>query len=295
MDLLFKDITVITMDGEQAPEKACVGIDKGKISFIGKNAPGLPAERVIEGSDKLLLPGLYNCHAHTPMSLLRGYASDLNLHDWLFDYIFPVEKKFTHEMIYTGSLISAAEMLSNGIISFSDMYFMLEDTARAVYESGMKANLSNGMIAFDPEYDFFKDKSYTETAFILSNYHNHGDGRIKADASIHAEFTSFDRAWRQVVEYAKENSLIMHIHLSETQAEHENCKIKYGMTPAQILNSHGVFDVKTVTAHCVWLENADAEILKEKGATVVHNPISNLKLTSKSSDKNLQNSTVYPA
>ena len=280
MELLFKDITVISMENGRGPYKTCVGIDKGKISFLGEYTAGLTAKRVIDGTDKLLMPGLYNCHTHTPMSLMRGYASDLNLQDWLFNHIIPVEQKFAEGMTYTGALISAAEMISNGVISFSDMYFMLEGVAGAVCESGMKANLSNALTAFSPEYDYFKDRSYTDTAYILDNYHKHMDGRIKADVSIHAEYTSNGRAWRQAVDYAKENSLIMHLHLSETQEEHENCKRKYGMTPAQVFNSHGVFDVMTIAAHCVWLEEADIEILKEKGVTVVHNPVSNLKLSS---------------
>jgi len=280
MDVLFKDIMVLTMENGEILNKACVGIDKGKISFIGEYSQGLTADRIVGGSDKLLMPGLYNCHAHSPMSLLRGYASDMDLQDWLFKYILPIEQRFSEGMTYTGALISAAEMLSNGVISFSDMYFMIDGIAEAVHEAGMKANLSNAVIALSPEYDYFKDRSYTETAFILNKYHNHADGRIKADAGIHAESTSFDRAWRQVAGYAKENSLIMHIHLSETRAEHDGCIRKYGMTPAQTLYNQGVFDVRTIAAHCVWLEGADVELLKEKGVTVVHNPVSNLKLSS---------------
>ena len=280
MDVLFKDIMVLTMENGEILNKACVGIDKGKISFIGEYSQGLTADRIVGGSDKLLMPGLYNCHAHSPMSLLRGYASDMDLQDWLFKYILPIEQRFSEGMTYTGALISAAEMLSNGVISFSDMYFMIDGIAEAVHEAGMKANLSNAVIALSPEYDYFKDRSYTETAFILNKYHNHADGRIKADAGIHAESTSFDGAWRQVAGYAKENSLIMHIHLSETRAEHDGCIRKYGMTPAQTLYNQGVFDVRTIAAHCVWLEGADVELLKEKGVTVVHNPVSNLKLSS---------------
>ncbi|MDR2649161.1 MAG: amidohydrolase [Clostridiales bacterium] len=280
MDLLFKDITVIPMEGERVLRGACVGVDAGKICHVGGNDPKLSADRVIDGSDKLLLPGLYNCHTHTPMSLMRGYASDLKLQDWLFNYISPVEGRFAEGMAYTGALISVAEMLSNGVVSFSDMYFMLEGIAAAADEAGVKANLCNGMTAFSPEFDYFKDRSYMETAYILNNYHHRADGRIKADAGIHAEFTSFGRAWRQVVELAEEHGLIMHIHLSETLLEHENCKAKYGTTPAQTLNGYGVFDVRAIAAHCVWLEDSDIDIFREKSVTAVHNPVSNLKLSS---------------
>jgi len=279
MELLFKDITVITM-ADDILYNVCVGVDKGKISYVGEYKPEFVAERIINGVDKLLLPGLYNCHAHTPMSLMRGYASDLDLQDWLFNHIFPVEKKYTRDITYAGALISVAEMLSCGVIAFSDMYFMIDCIARAVDESGMKANLSHGMTAFTPDFDYFKDRCYTETAFVWNNYHNSDNGRIKADVSIHGEYTSFEGAWHQASDYAKKNDLIMHLHLSETQVEHDNCKKKYGLTPAQIFNKHGIFDSKTVAAHCVWIEEEDIDILKERDVTLVHNPVSNLKLSS---------------
>ena len=280
MELLFKDITVLPMEDGKVLRNACVGIDNGKIVFMDEHAQGLTANRIIDGTDKLLLPGFYNCHAHTPLSLLRGYASDLNLQEWLFGYIFPAEQKYAKGMVYTGAMLSVAEMISNGVISFSDMYFMMDEVSEAVGESGMKANLSNGMTAFSPEFDYYNDRSYTETKYILDTYHNKADGRIKADAGIHAVFTSFDRAWRQAVEFAKENELIMQLHLSETREEHENCKKKYGKTPAQVLDEHGVFDVRAIAAHCVWLEDQDIEILKKKSVTTIHNPVSNLKLSS---------------
>jgi 5-methylthioadenosine/S-adenosylhomocysteine deaminase len=173
-----------------------------------------------------------------------------------------------------------AEMLSCGVIAFSDMYFMADCIAQAVDESGMKANLSHGMTAFTPDFDYFKDRSHTETENIWNSYHNNDNGRIKADASIHGEYTSFERAWLQVSDYAKEKGLIMHLHLSESKVEHDNCKKKYGLTPAQVFSKHGIFDSKTMAAHCVWLEEEDMDILKEKNVTLVHNPVSNLKLSS---------------
>jgi 5-methylthioadenosine/S-adenosylhomocysteine deaminase len=114
----------------------------------------------------------------------------------------------------------------------------------------------------------------------LRDFHNQGDGRIKADASIHGVYTSFAPTWRQVTEFASEHRLNMHVHLSETKTEHENCIQAYGMTPAQVFARHGVFDTPTTAAHCVWVSDEDMDILAAKGVTAAHNPYSNLKLAS---------------
>ena len=120
--------------------------------------------------------------------------------------------------------------------------------------------------------------SYTRE--VLEKFHGADDGRVKLDVSIHAEYTSFPGLWQDFSRFAKENGLNMHIHLSETRSEHENCVEKYGKTPAAILAENGVFDTRTTAAHCVWLSDADMDLLREKNVTVSHTPVSNLKLAS---------------
>ncbi len=285
MDILFKNATVVTMDeaGGLNPvlKNCCVGIEKTKISYIGNWTDTLKANRIIDCSKKILMPSLINCHTHTPMSLLRGYASDLNLQQWLFDYIFPAEDKMTKKDCYIGTLLSAAEMIASGTASFTDMYFNLDAVSDAVFEAKVKACLSNSVIAFDSEnFNFKNDSSYIQSMYVLEKYCNATSGRIKLDASIHAEYTSSYKAWLQVIEFAKEHNLNMHVHISETQYEHENCKLKYGITPTQIFNKYGLFDIKTNAAHCVFLEQCDLEIFAQNGVSVAHNPVSNLKLGS---------------
>ncbi len=282
MDILFKNVTAVLTMSDESPvlKNVCVGVDGGKIKYVGQFNETLSASRVIDCTQKLLMPALTNCHAHTPMSILRGYANDIKLKEWLFDHIFPAEQKFTDEMVYLGATLSIAEMVASGTVAFSDMYLGLPQIARAVVETGVKASISNGVITFDPNFDFLSCKEYKESICVLSDYHKKGDGRVRLDASIHGEYTSFDRAWHEVVEFAKQNSLHMHIHLSETKHEHEACKEKYGMTPTEVFYKNGVFDVPVIAAHGVWLEENDMEILAKCGATVVHNPVSNLKLAS---------------
>jgi 5-methylthioadenosine/S-adenosylhomocysteine deaminase len=156
----------------------------------------------------------------------------------------------------------------------------MDVTADAVHDAGLLANISNGIIAFDKDtYDFTKDHVYDQTTRAIEKYAG-GDGRVKIDAAIHGVYTSFPPAWEQVTDFAHKHNLQMHVHLSETQTEQETCMANFGTTPTQMFNRYGVFDVPTTAAHAVWVTNEDMAILAEKGVTVAHNPISNLKLAS---------------
>ncbi len=280
-DLLFKDMTVVTMTENKALSDTSVGIKDGKIAYIGPYKPELSADRVIEKPYGVLMPSLINTHTHSPMCLIRGYGADLNLQDWLYNYIFPAEGQFTAQMPYIGANLMIAEMISSGTTAFTDMYFGMDTVTRAVAETGVKINASNAIMAFDHSgYDLTQTPSYTETMAILADYHHAYNGRIKAEASIHAEYTSYNDAWEQTVEFAKKHGLRMHVHLSETKTEHEECKARYGMTPTQILDKHHVFDIPTTAAHCVWVEDSDMDIMAERKVNAAHNPVSNLKLAS---------------
>lgn len=283
MDILFKNATVITLQEEIGIlDNACVGVSQEKIEYLGKYDETCKADRVIDCSGKVIMPGLYNCHTHTPMSLLRGYENNRSLHDWLKNAIFPAEDYFRNvsKSTYIGALISIADMIESGTIAFSDMYFKMVDIAKAVDESGIKACLCNPILCnSDEAFDLKTDLSYLETKEVYEQY-GYNNSRIKVDMGIHAEYTSNPEAWEQVIACAKDNKLNMQIHLSETKYEHENCKRKYGLTPTQLFDKFHLFDLKTTAAHGVWLEDSDIEILKDKPVTLVNNPVSNLKLAS---------------
>jgi len=282
MDILFKNIVVVTMDEKNPVLNGMdVGITGRKISYIEKTTENSPAAaRIINGKEKVLMPGLYNCHSHAAMVMFRGLANDRNLEDWLFNHIFPAEKKWTPELIRTGATLAIADMISSGTVSFSDMYSLMNTTAQVASESGIMANISNGIISFDNDFDFAKDHVYEQTTRAMEAHHGKGDGRIKIDASIHGVYTSKPQAWRQVIAFAQKNNLGFHVHLSETKTEHENCIKTFGKTPTQILNEYGIYDAPTTAAHAVWVTDEDIKILAEKGVTIAHNPMSNLKLAS---------------
>ena len=282
MDILLKNATIVTMEKENPVlQNASLGITGRKITLLLSKTNDQQANRIIDCTGKVIMPGLYNCHAHAAMTMFRGYANDLNLEDWLFNHILPAERKWTPELIKTATTLAVAEMIAGGTVSFTDMYYFMDMVADVAYETGVLANVSNAVVGPDKDtYDFHKDNVYGQTLKAIEKYHKKEDGRVKIDASIHGVYTSHPPAWAQVMEFTHKHGLDMHVHLSETKTEHEGCIKTYGKTPAGVFAEHNVFDVRTLAAHGTWVTDEDIAILAEKGVTVAHNPLSNLKLAS---------------
>lgn len=281
MDLIFRNVSMVNVYKNRIDSISCIGVKDGKIAYMGEKDDNILGERVVDCSKMVMMPGLYNCHTHTPMSLLRGIEDNSVLQTWLKSYIFPAENYFREkkDAIYWASLLSIADMISSGIVSFSDMYFNMFEIAEAVFESGIKANLCNPIICQrDSMFSYYQDDSYTQTIEAIEKYKS--DEKIRIDVGIHAEYSSYPEAWNQVVGFALEKGLGLQIHVSETQKEHRECIDRYGITPTEKLSRCGVFDCHTTIAHGVWLEKNDIELLQEKDVTLVNNPISNLKLAS---------------
>ncbi|MFI3115047.1 MAG: amidohydrolase [Clostridia bacterium] len=282
MEVLFKNATVVTGDDDNfVIENAYLGVDNGKITFLSKNEPKIKAEREIDATDKVLMAGLVNAHTHVPMSVLRGYADDYALDDWLNNHIFPAEAKIDEKCVEIGATIGIAEFLSTGTTSFTDMYFKEPTVAKIVAKSGIRANLCNATLCFSEKYNHLEDNAYREFDEMLENFHNFDDGRIKIDAGIHGEYTSNSEVWQFWSKKALEHNLNVHIHVSETEKEHNECKERHdGLTPVQVFEKNGVLNSPTNMAHCVFIEEKDMEIMAKNNATAVHNPVSNLKLGS---------------
>ncbi len=257
-----------------------IGILGETIRYIGTSRPAedYGAEKNLSG--KLILPGLYNAHTHTPMTLLRGLGSGLPLDRWLNDAIFPVENRLTAEDIRTGTRLALLELIASGVVSFSDMYYQTEVTAEEVLACGIKANLNSPILSFDLNEPYQDSILVKNSLVFFREYNGAGNGRLIADFAIHAEYTNHASHVRRYAEDCLAFGARMHLHLSETRREHEACKEKYGKTPAEWFGSLGVFDCPTSAAHCVWVEDGDIDIFKEKGVSCVHNPSSNMKLGS---------------
>lgn len=272
-DILFSDIT--TLDGQ-----AYVGVKDGKIAYIGTDKPSEDAKEIYDGKNKLLLPGIVNAHTHIPMTAFRGWGDGNDLHTWLNKFIFPYEDKLDGKAAAICASVGLAEAVATGTTAIMDMYFFYADVAPVVADSGINANLSRGCNSFEPNYTFAESKSIRETRELVKDWHGFDNGRIKIDASIHAEYTSDERLWRPIAEYTAQNKIGMHVHISETRFEHEECKKRHGKTPIQLFADMGVLGSRTIAAHCVWVEDEDMEIMAKLGVSAVHNPVSNLKLAS---------------
>ena len=259
----------------------CAVITNGRIEALLATPPAtLPQDEVIDAEGMLLIPAFYNAHCHAAMTLFRGYGEDLPLDRWLNERIWPAEERLNEKNTYVASQLAIAEMLRAGVVSFTDMYMFEEATARAVLESGIKANLSRCIVSFDPTADPSKDYRIAEAMALAREFHNRGDGRLKIDLSLHAEYTNVPSVCAYTAELAAENGLLMQLHLSETEKEHNECIARHGKTPTRFFDDLGVFRVPTSAAHAVWVNEEDIAILAERGVSAVHNPVSNLKLGS---------------
>ena len=282
MKTLFRNADILLFENGiyNVIKNAYLAVDGDRIAYIGKDMPDGKFDTIKDMTGKLLMSGLYNCHNHCPMVLLRGVGSDLPLNEWLFNKVFPIEDKLTAEEIYAGTNLALLEMLACGTVSFSDMYFEPQVTAKAVAESGMKANLTRPVQSFDPNEEPKDSFRISQSLELYDEWNKAENGRILIDFSIHAEYTCTEKIARAYSEECNKRGGLMHIHLSETVKEHNECKEKYGKTPTQWFNDIGTFDSRAFAAHCVTLEDRDMEIILNKGVNVVHNPSSNMKLGS---------------
>lgn len=278
--MLIRDGIFLTMDPAQpVVEGCCMTVENGRITFIGQNVPeDKTFAEVIDGKNRLFMPGLINTHNHAAMSLLRGYADDLALKVWLEEKMWPNEAKFTDEDVRWGALLSIVEMIKSGTTCFVDMYDHMDEVAGAVEMSGIRACLTRGMIGLGGE-DEQRAKLAEARAFV-ENWHGQADGRITTMMSPHAPYTCPPAFIRQIVETARELNVPIHTHMSETASEVEWNVKEYGKRPVEHLLELGVFDGPCLVAHAVHLNNEEIDILREHDVKVSHNPGSNLKLAS---------------
>ena len=255
-------------------------IEGNTIKKIGEvKKEELEDAEIIDGKNKIAIPGLINTHTHIPMTLFRGVADDLPLMEWLNNYIWPMEAKLNEEIVYWGTLLGCIEMIRSGTTTFNDMYFFLEGIAKAVDESGMRAVLAYGMIdLFDEER---REKELKNAEKYINYINSLNNSRIMPALGPHAPYTCSKELLMEVNKLAKKYDVPIHIHLNETLDEIKMVKEKTGMEPFVYLNSFGFFDgVRVIAAHCVHLTDEEIKIMKEKNINVSHNPISNLKLAS---------------
>ena len=243
--------------------------------FKDLDAPAEVAEaQVFDASGSAILPAMYNTHTHAAMTLLRGYADDMPLQKWLQEYIWPFEDKLTPEDIRKGSEIAVREMVQSGTVFFNDMYFDVEETIDIVNRTGTRAAI--GITVMENH-----SKAVTrEKREFIRHWQDPTGGRVRLVMAPHAIYTVGERKLRDSAEFAREHGMLLHIHLSETVKEVEDCLLEHGTTPVRYLDSIGFLGPDVIAAHCVHVDDEEAAILAERGVTVSHCPCSNMKLGS---------------
>ncbi len=281
MSILFTNAKIVaTKNGEfEILKDAFLGVDGSTIDYIGTKRPQKAYTTEKNMYDKLLMPGLANCHGHTAMNLLRGIGSDLNLMDWLH-LLWPIEDKMRDQDLVSGMEMSILEMLACGTTSFCDMYMRPMITQKCIEESGIKANLTRVVIGGDNSTDYKSYPNRVESLDFYTNYNGAFEDRLHVDWCIHAEYTIADKIAENWAKEIQEIGGRLHIHLAETKKEQEECIQRRGKTATQWFNDLGFFNLPCYAAHCVWVTAQDMAIMKEKGVSPVHNPSSNLKLGS---------------
>ncbi|MCZ8521411.1 MULTISPECIES: amidohydrolase [Paenibacillus] len=270
----------ITMDEGNPVVHGTMIIEGNRIAYIGGAPEGEfgETEERIDGKGKVFLPGFVNTHSHAAMSLLRGYGDDMALQLWLQEKMWPMEAKFTAGDVRSGTLLSILEMVKGGTTTFVDMYDHMNEVAKAVQESGLRACLTRGVIGLCPRD--VQDAKLEEAVRFAKDWHQGADGRITAMMSPHAPYTCPPDYIERIVAAAHDLDLPIHTHMSETAREVQENVDQYGARPVAHLEKLGVFTRPTLLAHGVHLTDEEIGTLKQYDVRVSHNPNSNLKLAS---------------
>jgi 5-methylthioadenosine/S-adenosylhomocysteine deaminase len=262
-------ITEALLDGETVGLRC----EDGTIETIGPDVAPQPGDETIDAGGMHLVPALVNGHTHAAMTLFRGYGGDLPLMRWLQEKVWPVEAKLDAEDVYWGTRLACAEMIRTGTARFWDMYWQPEATARAVEDAGLRATIGGPLFDADGRTSEAQARVTAELDALAGHA-----GEIEAALAPHSIYTVSEELLRWAGEQAAERGLAIQIHLAETEQEVTDCLAAHGERPAVYLDRLGLLGERTVLAHGVWLDRAELETIAARGATVVANPVANMKL-----------------
>jgi len=283
VDKIIHGGTILTIDREDTR------IDGGSLAIAGDTIVAVgKAEEIsrrfvsgmlIEAADALVMPGLVNCHTHAAMTCFRGMADDLELMTWLNDYVFPAEAKNVNpELAYWGSLLACAEMIKSGATTFCDMYLFEEETARAAKLAGMRCLLGEGLFDFPVPNAKTPGEGLAYTRNFIEKWKN--DPLINIIVEPHSLYTCSPSLLAEAKKIADEYQLPYAVHLLETRAERLQLQKKFGKSALEFLKEAGYLSERFLAYHCVFMDDKDLRLFADHGCKVVHNPESNMKLSS---------------
>ncbi len=256
-------------------EKKNIVIKDSVIDSVSDSLAGVDkTDDIIDASGFLVIPGLVNAHTHAAMTLFRGYGDDVSLQDWLEKKIFPVEDKLKPKDIYWGSMLGIVEMIKSGTTCFNDMYYFMSEVARVADKSGIRAVLSRGLTDRD-------GKGEQKLKEVVSEIKSCSDNpRIQWMFGPHAIYTCSEDFLLKIKDLADKHGKKVHMHVSETKKEVDDCLHEKKKRPVEYLEDIGFLSESVIAAHCCWLSDKEIEILLKNKVSVVHNPASNMKLAS---------------
>lgn len=267
--MILKNVSYVDLINEKVITNVDIEISDGKIKEIGQNLCG----EYIDCSSKLIVPTFTNAHTHLGMSMMRNYSDDLELQDWLEKMIWPFEAKLTEEDIYWASKLSVLESLKNGVGNVVDMYDHLDMVVSVCKEAKIKAVLARGVMDIfgggEARIDEFK-----------SNFRDFNSEKVKIILGPHAIYTCSKDYLIECLNVSKQYGQMLHIHVSETKKEVEDCLKENGVRVVEYLKSLGYLDTKIIAAHCVHLDDNEIERIENTKFYPIYNPVSNLKLAS---------------
>ncbi len=275
MSILIKNSLILTQNNSRRRIQGDVYIDDHVIVECSEKPLSLEAEYKIDGTNRLVLPGLINTHTHIPMTLFRGYGDDMVLGDWLAKRIWPVEAKLDKKAVEIGTELGLLEMISSGTTSYLDMYFFEDAIAKVTERVGMRGFLGFSLIDFDtPEYEAGELISQCEQ--FIRRWKN--NPLISPIIAPHSTYTCKPETLQNALEIATRHHVPLHTHCSETRDEVYGMEKKYGVRPVEQLKKYGLLQKGTILAHCGWITKNEILDMKNAGVSVSHCPVSNMKI-----------------
>jgi 5-methylthioadenosine/S-adenosylhomocysteine deaminase len=275
--IAIRNATILTFDAaETIIEVGDIGIDGSEIVYVGRadGAPG--AETTIDGDGCVALPGFVNAHTHLAMTLMRGFADDMRVQEWLEQKVWPTEERLERGDVYWGAMLGIVEMIRSGTTCFNDMYWAFDETLRAIVETGIRGCPSGVLIGVHPQ----AEQHLAQAIDFVRQCREDSHERVVPMFGPHAPYTCPDAMLRRVLAAAQELGVGIHIHISETKEEVEGSLREHGKTPVERFRDLGLFDVHVLAPHCVHPTESDIDVLAEYGVGIAHNPGSNMKLSS---------------
>jgi len=275
MNLLIRGATLVTVNArDEVINEGDLAIAGAQIVGVGAAPPGFVPDRIMDGRNRIVLPGLVNTHTHLSMTLMRNYADDLAFWPWLLQRVKPLEDHLVPEDVRIGARLGIAEMIRGGTTCFHDMYFHLDEVADEVANAGLRGRLCGALFDNSGQGDALLGAAVG----LHERWHGKAEGRVTVGLGPHSPYLCSPGYLREILSEAERLQCGLHVHVAETEREVAESREKHGVTPVQLLADLGCFRVPVVAAHGIYVDAADRRLLREGGASVAHNPGSNLKL-----------------